>query len=257
VKTSLVPVFPGTNCDKETLLWLNTNLETNAEFLDLKKHENLKPEQIDLIVIPGGFSYGDYLRAGAIAARSNEMKFIAQCAQNDVPILGICNGFQILCESKLLPGTLIKNITRQHHHFPVALKINENFLKEKSSESCAWLPKLEGKKLEHFLNIYSNFEIPMSCGMGNWRPPLNEAQENEAVQSCVIYYINNENGSYKAIAGLTNLSGNVLGLMPHPERASDAALGSQEGLLFLYGLAKNKNIKIIEGSELWQFTMSF
>ena len=257
MKTSLIPVFPGTNCDKETLQWINNNLETCAEFLDLSKHASLKAEDIDLIVVPGGFSYGDYLRAGAIAARSQEMKFISTLANNNVPVIGICNGFQILCESKLLPGTLIKNITRQHHHFPVSIKINPEFLDKKSKKNSVWLPKVTDTQMQNATNRFANFDIPMSCGMGNWQPPLNEKEKLSAENSAVVYYNNNENGSYKAIAALTNLAGNVLGIMPHPERASDAVLGSREGLLFLYGLAQNKNIKIKEGSELWQFTSNF
>lgn len=257
MKISLVPVFPGTNCDKETLQWLNDNLETKAEFLDLTKHTALTEEQIDLVVVPGGFSYGDYLRAGAIAARSQEMQFIAKLANKNVPILGICNGFQILCESKLLPGTLVKNVTRQHHHFPVSIKINTEFLDINSQKNCAWLPKLTGNQLQTISKRYEKVDIPMSCGMGNWRPPLNEKERIVAEENAVIYYNNNENGSYKAIAAVTNATGNVLGMMPHPERASDAVLGSREGLLFLYGLAQNKKIKIKEGSELWKLTTTF
>ncbi|MES2614122.1 MAG: phosphoribosylformylglycinamidine synthase subunit PurQ [Bdellovibrionota bacterium] len=254
---SLIPVFPGTNCDKETLLWINDNLETCAEFLDIKKHASLKPEDVDLIIVPGGFSYGDYLRAGAIAARSKEMGLIAEFANKNVPIMGICNGFQILCESRLLPGTLVKNTTRQHHHFPVSIKINPEFLNTNSSKNCVWLPKLADSQLQNITNRFANFEIPMSCGMGNWRPPLHEAEKLQAEQNAILHYNNNENGSYNAIAGLVNSAGNVLGIMPHPERASDIVIGSREGLLFLYGIAQNKKIKIKEGSELWQFTMSF
>lgn len=257
MKTTLVPVFPGTNCEKETLLWLSDNLETNAQFLDLKKHANLTPEEIDLVVVPGGFSYGDYLRAGAIAARSKEMQFIAHLSQKNIPIMGICNGFQILCESKLLPGTLIKNITREHHHFPVSIKMNSEFLDAGQAKSSVWLPKFSGEQLKKIKTRFENFEIPMSCGMGNWRPPLNEVEKNIALQNAVVTYHKNENGSYESIAALANSMGNVLGIMPHPERASDAVLGSREGLLFLYGVAVNKKIKIKEGSELWQFTMSF
>ncbi len=257
MKISLVPVFPGTNCDKETLLWLNDNLVTNTEFLDLAKHAALTAQDIDVVVIPGGFSYGDYLRAGAIAARSKEMDFIARLATQGVPILGICNGFQVLCESKLLPGTLVKNTTRRHHHFPVSLKIDQDFLNSNAAKSSVWLPKLEQNKLAQVMTIYSNFDIPMSCGMGNWRPPLDELLCTQAEKNAVMYYNLNENGSHKSIAGIINSAGNVLGLMPHPERASDAILGSQEGLLFLYGVAQHKNIAIKPQSELAKFAKIF
>lgn len=257
MKKSLIAVFPGTNCEKESLLWISNNLETNAEFLDLSKHSSLKHEEIDLVVLPGGFSYGDYLRAGAIASRSKEMQFIVELANKNVPIIGICNGFQILCESKLLPGTLVKNITRQHHHFPVSIKINPEFFNINSSKNCMWLPKVSEQQLENIANRFTNFEIPMSCGMGNWRPPLNKSEKISCENNAVAYYTHNENGSYKAIAALTNNAGNVLGIMPHPERASDMVLGSREGLLFLYALAQNKNIPIKNASELSQFTLDF
>lgn len=257
MKKTLIPVFPGTNCEKESLLWIKNNLETSAEYLNLEKHNALSAEEIDLILIPGGFSYGDYLRAGAIAAQSEEMKFISRLSHKNVPILGICNGFQILCETHLLPGVLVKNITRQHHHFPVSLKLNMDYLKEEETKKTVWLPKLSKEKYFKFEEKYNQFEIPMSCGMGNWRPPLEDDKKQNCEKNAILYYEKNENGSYKAIAGLINSAGNVLGMMPHPERASDEVLGSCDGLLFLYGLAENTKIKIKEGSELWKFAMNF
>ncbi len=257
MKKSLILVFPGTNCEKETLFWIQNNLETDAEFLNLTKHSNLTHNDIDFIIIPGGFSYGDYLRAGAIAARSPEMKFISDLASKNTPVLGICNGFQILCESKLLAGTLIKNVTQQHHHFPVELNIDIDFFIENSNKNCIWLPKVTKSNLEKFNKRFSNFVIPMSCSMGNWRPPLIEKNKQKSENLSPILYVNNENGSYNSIASLTNINGNILGLMPHPERASEYLLGSVDGLLFLYGIAENKKIKIKEGSELWKFARNF
>jgi phosphoribosylformylglycinamidine synthase subunit PurQ / glutaminase len=255
-KKTLIPVFPGTNCEKESLLWISCNLETEAEFLDLEKHSSLTASEIDAIFIPGGFSYGDYLRAGAIASRSKEMSFIKGKSKEGIPILGICNGFQILCESGLLPGALVKNITRQHHHFPVSIKIDPNFLDEKNTQNkCAWLPQFSGKNLEKVKEVFaSEFLIPMSCGMGNWLPPLHEVEKVTAEKNAVIYYNHNENGSYKSIAGIIDATGNIFGMMPHPERASDLFIGSTEGLIFLLGISQSRKIKIKAGSPLEQFS---
>lgn len=258
-KKTLIPVFPGTNCEKESLLWIASNLETEAEFLDLEKHSSLTASEIDAIFVPGGFSYGDYLRAGAIASRSKEMAFIKEKAKEKIPILGICNGFQILCESGLLPGALVKNITRQHHHFPVSIKIDPNFLDEKNGKyQCAWIPKFSEKNLEKINSIFaSEFCIPMSCGMGNWLPPLLETEKETAEKNAIIYYNHNENGSYKSIAGITNETGLIFGMMPHPERASDSYLGGTEGLIFLLGISQSQKIKIKAGSPLEQFFEKF
>jgi len=254
-KKTLIPVFPGTNCEKESFLWFSENLETEVEFLNLKKHHSIHPEEIDALFIPGGFSFGDYLRAGAIAARTEEMTFVKELAQSDIPILGICNGFQILCESGLLPGTLVKNVTKQHHHFPVSIRVEKNyFLTSNQENKCVWIPKFQEHQLKLINTIFSKeFFIPMSCGMGNWLPPRNNAEKVLAEKNAVVFYNNNENGSYKSIAGLTNSSGKIFGMMPHPERASDLILGSDEGLVFLLGIAQSQKIKIRSGSPLANF----
>ncbi|APJ03398.1 phosphoribosylformylglycinamidine synthase subunit PurQ [Silvanigrella aquatica] len=255
-KKTLIPVFPGTNCEKESLLWISNNLETEAEFLDLEKHGSLTASEIDAIFVPGGFSFGDYLRAGAIASRTKEMAFVKEKSKENIPILGICNGFQILCESGLLPGALVKNITRQHHHFPVSIRIDSKFMDEcNPNHNCVWIPKFKGNTLKNIEKIYANETlIPMSCGMGNWLPPLDENEKEIAENNAVVYYNRNENGSYKSIAGVTNKSGLIFGMMPHPERASDIYLGSDEGLFFLLGISQSRNIKIKNGSSLEQFT---
>ncbi|KAB8032131.1 phosphoribosylformylglycinamidine synthase I [Fluviispira multicolorata] len=255
MKKTLLPVFPGTNCEKESLLWIADNLESKAEFLDLSKHSTLKADDIDAIFVPGGFSYGDYLRAGAIAARSDEMAFVKKRAVEGVAVLGICNGFQILCETGLLPGALVKNITRRYHHFPVSIRIETAYInKSNSNKKCVWIPEFNENEQEEVQKEFTTeFSVPMSCGMGNWIAPVNESDKNIAENNAVIYYNHNENGSYKSIAGITNQAGNILGMMPHPERASDSAVGGVDGLIFLLGISQSRNIKIRAGSELEKF----
>jgi phosphoribosylformylglycinamidine synthase I len=254
MKTTLIPVFPGTNCEQETARWVEENLHTNVAFFNWEKHNALTAQDIDMIILPGGFSYGDFLRAGALAAQSKEMKWITRQAQEKVPILGICNGFQILCESKLLPGVLVKNITGHHHHFPVEIQIHLPYLNASAPQKCLWIPKLPQ---DHPFLKNPTLHIPMSCGMGNWRPPQGEQEKQNALNNQIMSYAKNENGSAFSLAGITNSNGNILGLMPHPERASDLLLGNDMGLLFLYGLSQHKHIKIKEGSALCKWTQTF
>lgn len=220
-----IPRFPGTNCEMETFHWVSDNLESTPVFLDEKL-----PAEVDAIIIPGGFSHGDYLRAGALSARSEQMNYVKEKAKSGTPVLGICNGFQILCESHLLPGVLVKNVTKKHHHFSVALKCDY-------SQKNVWLPQSLSKITE--------FNLPMSCGMGKYL--------SKGPVKSFLKYTHNENGSDDAIAGICNTEGNVVGMMPHPERASDIVLGSDIGFLFLAGLAENTKIKVKEKSPLWDF----
>ena len=265
----LVPVFPGTNCEQETLHWMADNLEVEAQFFQLPRDSFLEAKNIAAVVVPGGFSYGDYLRAGAIAARSAEMRAIQKFAHAGVPVLGICNGFQILCEAGLLPGVLVKNITRQHHHYPVALNADLKAWEQAQSQSQShtkaqypvWIPPVNAKTKPTLEKLWGAFELPMSCGMGRFVKPVQTTQPtptNAATDdfTVVLRYAQNELGSTDAIAGIANKAGNVVGMMPHPERASDPALGGTQGLLFLYGLARNKNIGIRPHSLLAQFVQT-
>ena len=250
-KHFFVPVFAGTNCDQESLSWFQDNFEGEHSFLDMEKHGDISPENVGAILVPGGFSYGDYLRAGAIASRDPKMAYVKKCADAGVPVLGICNGFQILCESGLLEGVLLTNITQHHLHFPVQLKA-----KKPSVAKCVWLPETLNDGSSQLFKDFQDFRVPMSCGMGRYQPNPKMAETDVAALE-ILEYVNNETGSFKAMAGITNSAGNVAGMMPHPERASDADCGATEGLVYLLGLAQNKNLKVKSGSPLEQFAKNY
>jgi phosphoribosylformylglycinamidine synthase len=254
---ALVPQFHGTNCDQETLSWLSDNLEVEAAFLDETTHGSLTASEVACVVVPGGFSYGDYLRAGAIAARGAKMKVVARLAREGVPTLGICNGFQILCEAGLLPGVLLRNENRQHNHFPVELETDFSSLEGiEAHEWPAWLPRLSGPYASAFREHYARFALPMSCGMGRYWPAA-DVREGKAPESSVrplFRYVHNENGAWNAVAAMTSASGKIVGIMPHPERASDPLLGGTQGLFFLLGLAENAGLPVRKGSALEEFS---
>ena len=194
-----IPIFPGSNCDRD-IYYVLTNIYNVKADLIWHKKENIK--NYDAIIIPGGFSFGDRLRAGIIAAHSPIIKEVKRLGNQGVPILGICNGFQILVESGLLPGALIKN----------------NFLKF----ICKWTDlKVRNIDTPFTLSFQKNeiFKIPIANGEGRY--VLNEDQlkqirkKNQIVFS---YYNDDPDGSKESIAGICNDSGNIVGMMPHPER---------------------------------------
>jgi phosphoribosylformylglycinamidine synthase len=214
-----IVVFPGSNCDRDVYTVLTNNLRIRA---DLIWHTNDKITKYDAVVIPGGFSYGDRLRAGIIAAHSPIMDKIKQMAKDGVPILGICNGFQILVESGMLPGALLMNDSL-------------NFV-------CRWTNLRVDNNKTPFTNHYYEkeiFSIPVAHGQGRYvadKKTLKELKKNNQV---VLRYSDDDpNGSIDLIAAICNPEGNVMGLMPHPERASESILCPKTG--------SNKAVKIFE-----------
>lgn len=206
-----VIVFPGSNCDRD-MQWVFQGLLGLPTCMVW--HQDSDLSDLDAIVIPGGFSYGDYLRCGAIARFSPAMRSVIEAAEQGKPVLGVCNGFQILTEAGLLPGALIRN---ENLHFVcdrVAVKV------ERSAR--LWT---ENYTAGQVLNL------PIAHGEGRYYADPDTLKEIEDKGQVLFRYEgSNPNGSLNQIAGLCNDRGNVLGMMPHPERAADAALGNTDGL---------------------------
>lgn len=215
-----VIVFPGSNCDVDMYHAIKDALGEEVEYV-WHSADNL--EQYDGILLPGGFSYGDYLRCGAIARFSNVMSEVIKAAEAGKPVLGVCNGFQILVEAGLLPGALHRNNGLKFICRDVQLKVENN-------ESM-------------FTTGYEKNEIitvPIAHGEGNYycdEATLAELKENN--QIIFTYAGENPNGSLENIAGITNKQGNVLGMMPHPERVVEALLGNTDGLKIFQSIVKN------------------
>lgn len=205
-----VLVFPGSNCDVDLFLAIQDILGEEVSYIP---HTTTSLEAFDAILIPGGFSYGDYLRCGAIARFSNVMEAVIEFANQGKLVFGTCNGFQILTEAGLLPGVLLKNDSLK-------------FI-------CQTVPiKVENKDTP-FTNQYQvgdRLHLPIAHGEGNYycdEETLAQLRENN--QIIFTYDEFNPNGSLENIAGITNKQGNVIGMMPHPERAMEELLGSQDG----------------------------
>jgi phosphoribosylformylglycinamidine synthase len=197
-----ITVFPGSNCERDVHCIFKTKLNCDIRYIENKN----KIKDFDAIIIPGGFTYGDRLRAGAIAAHSPLMDKIKEVAENGVPILGICNGFQILVESGLLPGALIPNKTLK-------------FI-------CRWIEVIVTNNETPFTNLYELYQkisIPIAHGEGKYvidKQTYTEVKDNNQV-TMKYGERDNPNGSINNIAAICNLKGNVMGMMPHPERAID------------------------------------
>lgn len=205
-----VIVYPGSNCDYDTLHVLKEVVGVDAE---LVWHEVKDLSPYSLVVLPGGFSYGDYLRAGAIARFSPATEALAEYAEREWGlVLGICNGFQILTEAGLLPGALAKNTGRR------------------------FICRFEALRVERadtpFTGLYEPGEVinlPIAHSEGRFYLPKDELEALEAREGVVFRYLRNPNGSLNSIAGIVNEKGNVLGMMPHPERNSEEVLGDASG----------------------------
>ncbi len=221
-----VVVFPGTNCETDTFHVIKEVCGHEAAYV---WHEDTDLSGFDAVVLPGGFSYGDYLRTGAIARYAPVMGAVADCAAAGKPVLGICNGFQILCEAGLLPGALHRNQSLKFQCEPVYLKVENN--RTPFSRACQ-----PGQVLR----------VPINHGEGNFFADPEILAELEANRQVVFRYSSkdgsndasyNPNGSVANIAGICNRAGNVVGLMPHPERAAELILGSVDGKLLFDSLA--------------------
>lgn len=226
-----IVVFPGTWSESDTFYATKDILGFKTEYI---WHKDQKLSNIDLVILPGGFSYGDYLRTGAIASFSPIIEQVIDFANKGGPVIGICNGFQILCESKLLPGILIKN--------------------KDLSFVCEW-SNLKVNNDSIFTSEFKNDElikIPISHGEGNYQAETNIINKLEDENRIIFRYSSsdgdlnedsNPNGSINNIAGITNKTGNVLGMMPHPEKACEKLIGGDDGL----GIFKSVIKKVING----------
>jgi phosphoribosylformylglycinamidine synthase subunit PurQ / glutaminase len=223
-----VVVFPGSNCDHDTYYVLKKIFDLDVVFL---WHKQSSLENCDVIILPGGFSYGDYLRTGAIARFSPIMNEVINFANKGGYVLGICNGFQILLEAGLLPGVMIRNESLNFVCKDVYLKIE--------NKDTVFTKGINGK---------SSLKIPIAHGEGNYFADQNTLQELEENKQIVFRYSErdgsitnaaNPNGSVKNIAGIINKAGNLLGMMPHPERSSDSVLGKTDGSLIFKSLVNN------------------
>ena len=220
-----IVTFPGSNCDYDAFRAVVDTLGEEAVYVWHKDHDL---QNADVVILPGGFSYGDYLRAGAIARFSPVMREVAAHAKRGAPVIGICNGFQIACEAGLLPGALLRNASLQFVSAPVRIRV-ENADTRFTSE----------------YNRGQVLTIPVAHGDGRYTADAATLETLESAGHVVFRYVDdrdnptdagNPNGSSNNIAGITNREGNVVGLMPHPERALDSLLGSDDGLGFFQSI---------------------
>ena len=218
--------FPGA-CDDRDALWALAALDAEAVFV---WHSETELPDLDAVVLPGGFSYGDYLRCGAIARFAPAMRAVAEFAAAGGLVLGICNGFQILCEAGLLPGVLRRNESLSFVCRDVALVVERT--DTLFTSRCA-----DGERLT----------IPVKHGEGCWFADDGLYAELEANRQVVLRYAEPVNGSRNDVAGVVNVRGNVMGLMPHPEHAMDPLLGSADGALILSSLVEAARDRVLAG----------
>lgn len=222
-----VVIFPGSNCDKDMIHILSVVLGIETVELWHKDHDL---QNADLVVLPGGFSYGDYLRSGSIARFSPIMQSVIEFANKGGLVFGICNGFQILCESHLLPGALLKNT-------------NGNFI----CKNVFLKPANNSIVINENISENEVLKIPIAHGEGRFYINEKEGKEILNNQQIIFQYCNskgeitedaNPNGSWMNVAGICNYKKNVFGMMPHPERASENSLGNTDGLKIFHSLLK-------------------
>ena len=214
---SVVIVFPGSNCDRDLAVALEQ--VTGRKPAMVWHRDSELPDGVDFIGVPGGFSYGDYLRSGAMAARSPIMSAVKQAADRGVPVIGVCNGFQVLTEAGLLPGALMRNARLSFVCRPVPLRVENS----QSLFTCA----------------YDNGEtvtFPVAHHDGNYQADVATLDRLEGEGRVAFRYLDSVNGSARNIAGILNDAGNVLGLMPHPERVVEPAHGGTDGRRLFEGL---------------------
>ncbi len=214
---SAVLVFPGSNCDRDLAVAIE---QVTGRAPAMVWHRDVElPSGTDFIAIPGGFSYGDYLRSGAMAARSPIMQAVAEAAGKGVPVLGVCNGFQVLTEAGLLPGALMRNAGLHFVCRPVGLKVE-------NSQSIFTSGYSAGEEIE----------IPVAHHDGNFQADPETLDRLQGEGRVAFRYTGEVNGSAGNIAGILNAAGNVLGMMPHPERAFEPAHGNTDGRRLFEGL---------------------
>ena len=225
-----VVTFPGSNCDQDMIYVLETIMGQEVERL---WHKDTDMKGVDFVVLPGGFSYGDYLRSGAIAKLSPIMKEVINHANNGGYVLGICNGFQILTESGLLEGALLHNDNQKFICKNVYLKPDNN-----------------ASAINKDLNTMKAYKIPIAHGEGRFYAPQDVIERLENNNQVIFRYATNEaevnneanpNGSINNIAGICNEKGNVFGMMPHPERAADGELANIDGKSLFESILANCN----------------
>jgi len=207
-----VVVFPASNCDRDVALALE---QANGKPPAMVWHGDARlPADLDLIVLPGGFSYGDYLRCGAMAAHSPIMRDVVDCAKRGTPVLGICNGFQVLCETQLLPGVLMRNASLKF----VSRDVNMTVESSNTMFTAGYKP---GQVIN----------IPVAHGDGNYFADEATLDRLEGEGQVAFRYVegDNPNGAARNIAGIFNEKRTILGLMPHPERHADPLLGNTDG----------------------------
>ncbi len=223
-----IVTFPGSNCDYDAYRAVIDALGEDAVYLWHKDHD-LKGS--DVVILPGGFSYGDYLRAGAIAALSPIMREVIQHANRGGPVLGICNGFQIACEARLLPGALLRNASLKFVCAPITLRVESAETRFTSGYERGQLITLP---VAHGDGRYSADEETLARLEGEGQVVFRYAPDR--LQAEESY---NPNGSMRDIAGIVSREGNVLGMMPHPERAVDPVLGRPDGLALFESLLQH------------------